>query len=41
MWFVVRCEAKNEHQNDTCLKKIETCAQILLTILGSIDNTIK
>jgi hypothetical protein len=39
-WYVVRCESRNWHQKDMCLKEIRLCAQSALTILGSIMNMI-
>ena len=37
-WYVVRCECKNWHQQDMCLKEIVLHAQNMMTILGSIIN---
>ena len=38
--YAVRCESKNGHQKGMFLKEIILCAQIKLTILGSIVNMI-
>ena len=40
-WYVVRYGSKNGQQKDMFLKEIGLCAQVLLTILGSIVNTIR
>jgi len=39
-WHVVRCESKNSHQKNMCLKEIRLHAQNMLIILGSIINMI-
>ena len=40
-WYVVRCGFKNGYPNDMCSKEIGQRAQNMITILGSIVNTIK
>lgn len=39
-WYVIRCGAKNEHQNTMYFKDIGLDAQNMLT-LGSIHNKIR
>ena len=39
-WYAVRCESKNRHQKDMCLKRIGLRAQNMFTILGSIVSMI-
>ena len=39
-WCVVRCGGKNKHHTTCVLNEIGLCAHIMLTILGSIVNTI-
>jgi len=38
---VVRCESKNGHQKDMCVREIGVCDYNLLTILDSIINMIE
>ena len=38
-WYVVKCESKNRHQKDMCLREMEQVhAQNLILILGSTIN---
>jgi hypothetical protein len=40
-WCVVKCGSKNIHQKAMCFKEIGLRAKNMITILGSIVNTIE
>ena len=40
-WYVVKCGSKNNHQKGMCFTEIGLQAKNMITILGSIVNTIE
>ena len=40
-WHVVKCGSKKKHQKTMCFKEIGLRAKNVITILGSIVNTIE
>ena len=39
-WYMYRCRPKKGHQEEMCLKDIGLRVQIILIVLGSINNII-